>query len=323
MRSPYGERVRSRLTGLLKCELPIQLAPMGSVSVTAALPLAVARAGGHPVYPALGLPPRALAPVLDALGQVAAFGVNFLVPLMDHRSLELVAERATYVDFFLGEADPALVDTVHAGGALCGWQVESAEEARGAEASGCDVVIAKGWESGGRKRIEGPTLLPLLEAVLDAVSLPVIAAGGIATTRGIRAVLAAGADGARVGTRFIASSESEAHPQWIRAVVAARAEDAVVSRAFNRGLREPGPHRVLRCSVEAAEALADDEAGVVRLAGAEIPAPRFGPVPPTSDSTGAIGAMPFYAGQSAGAVGSVRPAAEIIADLREGLTPLL
>jgi hypothetical protein len=89
MRSPYGERVRSRLTGLLKCELPIQLAPMGSVSVTAALPLAVARAGGHPVYPALGLPPRALAPVLDALGRVAAFGVNFLVPLMDHRSLEL------------------------------------------------------------------------------------------------------------------------------------------------------------------------------------------------------------------------------------------
>jgi hypothetical protein len=138
-------------------------------------------------------------------------------------------------------------------------------------------VIAKGWESGGRKRIEGPTLLPLLEAVLDAVSLPVIAAGGIATTRGIRAVLAAGADGARVGTRFIASSESEAHPQWIRAVVAARAEDAVVSRAFNRGLREPGPHRVLRCSVEAAEALADDEAGVVRLAGPRFPPPASDP----------------------------------------------
>jgi NAD(P)H-dependent flavin oxidoreductase YrpB (nitropropane dioxygenase family) len=103
---------------------------------------------------------------------------------------------------------------VHEGGAVCGWQVESAEEARAAEAAGCDVVIAKGWESGGRKRIEGPTLLPLLDAVLDTVAVPVVAAGGIATARGVAAAFAAGAEGARVGTRFIAAAESEAHPEW-------------------------------------------------------------------------------------------------------------
>ena len=55
------------VTELLHCELPIQLAPMGSVSATAALPLAVAAAGGHAMYPALALPPPALEPVLDAL----------------------------------------------------------------------------------------------------------------------------------------------------------------------------------------------------------------------------------------------------------------
>jgi NAD(P)H-dependent flavin oxidoreductase YrpB (nitropropane dioxygenase family) len=308
----------SRLLDLLRCELPIQLAPMGSVSATPALPLAVAEAGGHGMYPGLTLPPQALAPILDAL-QGRPFGVNFIAPLMDPASLELAIERAPYVDFFLGDPDPALVERVHAGGAVCGWQVESADEAQAAEAAGCDLVIAKAWESGGRKRIEGPTLLPLLDAVLDGVSLPVIAAGGIATARGVAAALAAGADGVRVGTRFIASAESDAHPAWIEAVLAARADESVVSTAFNEGMPVPGPHRVLRSSIEAAEALGGEPAGVVRLAGAEIPVPAFAPQPPTRDSTGTIAAMPLYAGQSAGAVSEIRPAAEIVAELARGL----
>jgi nitronate monooxygenase len=305
---------------LLRCELPIQLAPMGSVAATPALPLAVAAAGGHGMYPALGLPPAAIAPVVDALAdRTGAFGLNFIVPLMDRASLDLAAQRVPYIDFFLADPDPALVEIVHAGGAICGWQVESEREARAAAAAGCDVVIAKAWESGGRKRIEGATLLPLLDAVLDAVSVPVIAAGGIATARGVAAALAAGAHGVRVGTRFIAATESDAHPAWVRALIDADAEDAVVSVAFNVGLPEPGPHRVLRSSIEAAQALTADQAGVLRLAGAEIPVARFGAQPPTRDSTGAIEAMPFYAGQSAGAVRAIQPAAEIMAELAAGV----
>jgi nitronate monooxygenase len=239
----------ARLTELLRCELPIQLAPMGSASATPALPLAVARAGGHGMYPALALPPAALGPVLDALADAtAAFGVNFIAGPMDRGSLELAAQRAPYVDFFLAAPDPALVALVHEGGGRCGWQVESAEEAQAAEAAGCDLVIAKAWESGGRKGIDGPTLLPLLDGVLDAVSLPVIAAGGIATAR-----------------------------------------------------------------------VEGDEAGVLRVLGAEIPVARFGPQAPTRDSTGTIDAMPFYAGQSAGAVRAIQPAAKIVADLARGL----
>jgi nitronate monooxygenase len=310
----------TRVTDLLQCELPLQLAPMGSVSATPALPLAVARAGGHAVYPALALPPAALAPVIDAIvAETSAFGVNFIVPLMDRASLELAAERAPYVDFFLAEPDPALVALVRERGRVCGWQVESADEARAAEAAGCDVVIAKGWESGGRKRIEGPALLALLEAVLGAVSVPVIAAGGIATVRGVAAALAGGAAAVRVGTRFIAAQESDAHPEWKRAIVAARAEDAVVSTAFNAGMPVPGPHRVLRRSIDAAEALTDEQAGVVRLAGADIPVARFAPTPPTAESTGVIEAMPFYAGQSAGAVTAIQPAAGIVAELAAGV----
>jgi NAD(P)H-dependent flavin oxidoreductase YrpB (nitropropane dioxygenase family) len=310
----------TKVTDLLQCELPLQLAPMGSVSATPALPLAVARAGAHAVYPALALPPPALAPVLDAIAaETSAFGVNFIVPLMDRASLEAALERAPYVDFFLADPDPELVALVRDDGRVCGWQVESADEARAAEATGCDLVIAKGWESGGRKRFEGPALDELLEAVLAAVSIPVVAAGGIATASGVATALASGAAAVRVGTRFIASEESDAHPEWKEAVIAARAEDAVVSTAYNNGMPVPGPHRVLQRSIDAAEALENDEAGIVRLGGAEIPVARFAPTPPTAQSTGVIEAMPFYAGQSAGAVTAIQPAAEIVADLAAGV----
>ncbi len=308
------------LTDLLGCKLPIQLAPMGSVSVTPPLPRAVAAAGAHAMVPALNLPPEHLAPLLDALAaETRAFGVNFIVPVMHDGALEVAAERAPYVDFFLVEPDAALVAAAHAGGAVCGWQVETAGEARAAAAAGCDVVIAKGSESGGRKRIDGPALEDLLGAVLESVSIPVIAAGGIATADDVAAAFAAGAAGVRVGTRFIASSESDAHPAWIDAIIAADADDAVVSTAFNVGLPQPGPHRVLRASIAAAEALEDETAGVVRMGGFELEVPRFAPFPPTRASTGRVEAMPFYAGRSAGAVRAVQPAAEIVADLARGL----
>lgn len=276
------------------------------------------------MFPGLALPPPALEPALSALAAATeAFGVNFIVPLMDPDSLALAIERAPYIDFFLADPDPRLVERVHAGGAVCGWQVERIDEARAAEAAGCDLVIAKAWESGGRKRHEGPTMLALLDGVLEAVTVPVIAAGGIATARGVAAVLAAGADGARVGTRFIVAAESDAHPEWVEAAIDANAEEAVVSTAFNAGLPVPGPHRVLRRSIDAAEALTDTHAGVVRAAGLELPVPRFSPQPPTRESTGTIAAMPFYAGQSVGAVHAVQPAAEIVAELVAGIDQTL
>jgi NAD(P)H-dependent flavin oxidoreductase YrpB (nitropropane dioxygenase family) len=310
----------SDLTSLLRSELALQLSPMGSVLETPALPLAFAAAGGHAVYPSLGLPPEALEPILDALSaQTDAFGVNFLPPLMQRETLELAAAKAPYVDFFLAEPDPQLVALVHAGGAICGWQVESAAEARAAEAAGADVVIAKGNESGGRKRVEAPPLDELLDAVLEAVALPVIATGGIASATRVSDVMVRGAAGVRTGTRFIAAAESDAHPVWVAALIAAEPGDSVVSTAFNEGMPVPGPHRVLQSAIDAAQALPDGEIGLLRMLGAEIPVPRFAPFPPTKASTGAVEAMALYAGTSVSGVHAVQPAAEIVAELAAGL----
>jgi enoyl-[acyl-carrier protein] reductase II len=83
---------------------------------------------------------------------------------------------------------------------------------------------------------------------------------------------------------------------------------------------QPGPHRVLRSAIEAAEALpADAEVGVLRMAGAEIPVPRFAPQPPNREATGHVEAMALYAGRSAGAVTAVQPAADIVKDLATGI----
>lgn len=123
----------------------------------------------------------------------------------------------------------------------------------------------------------------------------------------------------RSGSMVVAARESDAHPAWKRAIVDARAEESVASMAFNAGMPVPGPHRVPRRSIEAAEALDGEDAGVVRMGGVEIAVARFAPLPPTRESTAAIEAMPFYAGQSAGAVTAIRPAAEIVRELAAGV----
>lgn len=308
-------------TEIARCELPIQLAPMAG-PVTLDLALAVAGAGGHASFGVVMLPPEAVAAQLDRLAAgTRAFSANFIVPLMDLEALDAAIERAPMIDFHCAPPDPALVERVHAGGALVGWQVGSVEQAQAAEAAGCDLLIAQGVEAGGRivGRLRVADLLP---RVLQSVAIPVLAAGGIATAEGVRAALAAGAAGVRVGTRFLASTESGAHPAWIEALIRARAEDTVVTRAFTRGIAGPAaevPHRVLRSSLEAAQARDGQIVGEMEVAGRVRQIEALTPPSPDRSFRGAVEAMPFYLGESAGEVREVEAAAEIVAELAAGL----
>src|SRR6202022_5134146 len=122
------------------------------------------------------------------------YGVNLVLPYVDPTILMMAAPRARVIDFFWGEPDPDLVERVHGAGALASWQVGSVREAISAEKAGCDFISAQGIEAGGHIRGQ-LSLLPLLAGVLDAVSVPVLATGGIGTARSIAAVLQAGAAG--------------------------------------------------------------------------------------------------------------------------------
>jgi len=273
----------TRFTRLIGCNVPIQQAGMGGVA-TAELASAVALAGALGMIGGVRLGAKVLGEELDSLPRQtrSRIGVNFLVPFLDRESLEVAASRVRVVEFFYGEPDADLVERAHGAGALAAWQVGSVEEARAAAGAGCDFLVAQGIEAGGhvRGRIG---LLPLLDGVLDAVNVPVLAAGGIATARAMAAALAAGADGVRVGTRFVAAAKSAAHPAYQEALLRAEPEDTILTEAYSANLPN-APHRVLRGCIEAAQALTDDLVGGERPAGrgdagATLPLTRFMRVP--------------------------------------------
>jgi nitronate monooxygenase len=306
----------TRFTDLLGCRVPIQQAPMGGVSSDPPLPVAVAEAGAAGMLSGV-LQPTDLLEATLATVPPGPIGVNFLVPfLLDRTVVEIAAARVPLVDFFWGEPDPSLVELVHAGGALASWQVGSVEEARQAAAAGCDIVVAQGIEAGGHVR--GTLgLLPLLDGVLGAVELPVVAAGGVATARGVAAVLAAGADAARVGTRFIATHEAleeGAHQDYVEALLAASGEDTVITDAYSM-MWPAAPHRVLSACVAAAVRSPREPVGETTLGGVTFPVTRWSVVSPNALTTGDIAAMALYAGQSVGAVDRVQTAGEVVAEL--------
>jgi NAD(P)H-dependent flavin oxidoreductase YrpB (nitropropane dioxygenase family) len=289
--------ITTRFTELFGCRYPLQQAGMGGMA-TADLAIAVADAGGLGMLSGT-VGPAALVAQLDLLPARAPIGVNFLMPFLDRDALAVAAARSPLVEFFWGTPDARLVEVAHDGGARACWQVGSADEAKIARDAGCDIIVAQGVEAGGHVR--GTTgLLPLLDEVLAVVDVPVIAAGGIGTGRGVAAVLSAGADAARVGTRFMAAAESGAHPAYVDALIAATAADTVLTTAFGDGWPD-APHRVLESSVEAGKELGSGQS--------------WSPEWPTSGYAGAAEARALYAGQSVGSVRSRQTAAEIVAEL--------
>lgn len=306
-------------TELVGCELPVQLAPMGGVCTTPELPIAVSEAGGLGMIAAANLPAPALSAVLDRT--VAAtrrpFGVGFLMPFLDRESVEVAAAAgARVLDFFYGDPDAGLVEVAHRAGALAAWQVGSASEARAGAEAGCDFVVAQGVEAGGHVRGQ-VGLLPLLAEVLECVDVPVVASGGIATAGSAAAAVEAGACAVRAGTRFVAASESPAHPAYVEAILAARSEDTVLTETFSV-MWPNAPHRVLRSCVAAAEAFEGEVVGELTLGDMTVPVPRLSVPCPTVGATGTIEAMALYAGQSVGSVRDVRLAAEIVEELAGG-----
>jgi nitronate monooxygenase len=301
-------------TRLVGCRVPLQQAAMGRIAGPA-LAAAVAGAGG------LGmLPQHARGPARERLDRLAAsacgaFGMGFFAGEVerDLDSFDAAARTARVVEVFWGRPRAVLVARIHDGGALAFWQVGSAEEAAEAEAAGCDAVVAQGVEAGGHVRGTLP-LLALLDATLERVRVPVVAAGGIATGRAMAAALAAGAAAVRVGTRFAATAESDAHPAFVRSLVEAGGGDTVLTTAFSTGWPD-APHRVLRRAVEEAAASGSDVVGRAVEGDRSWDVPRWGVDPPTRWTEGAITAMALYAGQGVGAVTGVPSAAAVVREL--------
>lgn len=304
---------------LIGCSQPIQQAPMGGI-VTPSLVAAVSEAGGLGTAVGSGLGTRQISIMLDRVEALTdrPYAVNFLIPFLeDTEAVRLAARRARVIEMFYGMPDRELVEIIHGAGSLCGWQVGSVEEASAAKAAGCDIITVQGVEGGGHIRGD-ESLHQLLRRTTADSSVPIVAAGGIGDRRASAAALAAGASAVRVGTRFIATTESRAHHQYIDALIRAAPEDTVVTNSFSQNWPD-APHRVLRHCVEAANRLEGDIAAVLVTKSGKRPVPKWNALPPLADMQGNIEALPHYAGLSVAGVKRPHEAAEVIEELAVGL----
>lgn len=248
------------------------------------------------------------------------FGVNLGLEWPQEERLDICLELGVKVISLFWGDPTSLVDRAHAGGALVMHTVGSAEAAAAAVAAGVDIVVAQGWEAGGHldSKVGNLALVP---AVVDVCGeAPVVAAGGIADGRGLAAVLALGASGAWIGTRFLLSEEAAAHDRYKARLLQARETDTVFSTVFDVGWSD-APHRTLtNDTVEMWEAggrqpmgARPGEGEVIGRYADDREIIRYDVGFPRPDAEGAVESMALYAGQGVGLLGDILPAAEIVA----------
>jgi len=173
------------------------------------------------------------------------FAVNYVLTFEPQSLPAALDAGAPIVHFSWGLPSSAMIAAVHERGAAFGVQVATVDGARAAVDLGAAYLVCQGIEAGGHVQSSTPLFELLPRIVSEAKETPVLAAGGISHGRHLRAALRAGASGALIGTRFVASQESLAHPEYKDAIVRATASDTALSICFQDGW--PGAiHRTLR-----------------------------------------------------------------------------
>jgi nitronate monooxygenase len=252
------------------------------------------------------------------------FAVNLRVDSGAETRLDAcLDEGVRIVSLFWGDASKLAI-RAKAGGAIVMQTVRSADEARRAIDCGVDVIVAQGWEAGGHVWGTVATMA-LVPAVVDAVTpVPVVAAGGIADGRGMAAALALGAAGVWIGTRFLASAETNFHRRYQDRLLGASENDTIyLENLFDGGAWTDAPARVLRNETVARWEVAgrppkyqrpgQDEVVAVSASRGDIK--RYMPIAPINDVEGDIDALPMWAGQGVGLVKRIQPAAEIVREI--------
>lgn len=309
-----------RLLEALGVELPVVQAGMGGGVAGHELAAAVSEAGGLGTV-GMASPKRLRAEVAAARSLTGRpVAVNVLLPFARRGHREAVCEADLVVTFW---GRPRRL-------ASCPWlhQCGSVAEALAAYAKGADGVVAQGCEAGGHVRGTVPAT-ELLQQVRDALpdGYPVLSAGAMATPADVRARLEAGAEAAVLGTRFLVTEESRAHPRYKER--ACEEDDTVLTELF--GAAWPAPHRVLRnaaterwlrrgprapAGVRAlhratAPLLARAPEALLRRAVEvqSLSSPLLAPQPPIEGGPESLlETGPLYAGESVAGIGEIRPA---------------
>lgn len=257
----------NRVTQLFGIEYPIIQAGMIWASGWR-LASAVSNAGGLGLIGAGSMYPEVFREHIQKCKAATSnpFGVNLplLYPDID-KHIQVVLDESVKIVFTSAGNPKTWTGHLKEHGITVVHVVSSSKFARKAEEAGCDAVVAEGFEAGGHNGREETTTLVLIPAVSEAVSIPVIAAGGIATGRQMLAAMVLGAEAVQMGTRFVASEEASSHMAFKEAVVHAAEGDTQLS------LKKLTPVRLLKNQffqqVQAAEARGASEEELKALLG--------------------------------------------------------
>ena len=297
----------NRITKLLGIKYPVLQGAMAWVA-DADLAAAVSNAGGLGVISAANMPPELLEKQLIRIKTLTDRPYALNIMLLSPTAGDAIELAATYRVPIVttGAGMPGKVfDRLKPLGTLVMPVIASVSHAERVSKQGADAVIAEGMEAGGH--IGDITTMVLLPQIVDAVSVPVIAAGGIANGRGVVAAFALGAEGIQMGTRFLCCTECNVHPNYKKKVLDAGDRGTVITgrvlghpvRSLKNKFTQHFQELEDRCaSTEELEAY-----GAGKLRNAVV------------DGDVELGSV--MAGQSAGMVNDILPAAQIIRDIFE------
>lgn len=311
------------LCQMLDVEKPVLSAPMGGAAGPD-LVAAVCNAGGYGVIPLWGKP---VEQVFDGIDQVRAltscnFAVNLNLSFPYEEQLNACIDKGIHAVSLFWGMEPSAIEKAKKGGLLVLASVGNVEEARTAENAGADVIVAQGWEAGGHVWGNVSTLA-LVPAVVDAVQLPVVAAGGISDGRGMAAALMLGAAGVWIGTRFLASREATIHDTYQARILEASESDTEWFFDLYDVSWPAAPHRALRNSTSAAWESAGsanpgsrpNEHEVIGHRPTGEAVVRYQSYTPLPGTQGHVEAMSLWAGQGVSLVREVKSAAEIVNEI--------
>lgn len=305
--------LNSNICQLLKIKYPILQGGMAWIA-TAELVAAVSNAGGLGVIGAGHMPPDALRKEIKKTKALTdkPFGVNIMLmsPYVKEVMQVVIEERVPVVTTGAGnpgEYIPALKEI----GSKIIPVVASVALAKRLARTGVDALIAEGMESGGH--VGEITTMALVPQIVDAVSIPVIAAGGIADARGVVAAFALGAQGVQIGSRFVASQECIAHEKYKQAVLKAKDRSTIVTGTSTGHPVRVIANKLTREYVDMEKRGATQEelenlgAGKLRIAAYE----------------GDVDYGSVMIGQISGMIDCVKPVESIIQDLMQGIPAVM
>ena len=297
----------ARITQLFKIEKPIIQAGMIWASGWR-LASAVSNAGGLGMLGAGSMYPHVLLEHIQKYKEASdkPFAVNLplLYPDIDKHIRTIIDEKVAVVFTHAGNAK-TYTNTFKEHGIVVVHVVSSSKFALKAQDAGCDAVVAEGFEAGGHNGREETTSFVLIPAVCEKVTIPVIAAGGIATGRQMLAAVILGASGVQIGSRFVASNEASSHINFKNAVINAGEGDTHLS------LKQLTPVRLLKNEFyhkvqEAENSGASKEALETLLGRGRAKKGMF---------DGDLQEGELEIGQVSALLNDIRPAAEIVADI--------